>query len=379
MHLPRVVGTSVLTLATGLAAACGADTFAVALDAGTSDAASDANASDGVASTTCRDPRADPQSSCSLAAPSCARSTLSVPAASAPLAVFDIAYDATHVYWVAQTGYNGVSPGVLYRVPKAGGTTEVMAKDLSGPVSIALDSTSIYVVTTGFDNLTNTILRVKKSAPCTGATCTQPQTIFSGEVGRGPRIHALGEQDLYLIAANAHFRHYFDPTVPSWRSTPGGMNGDPPSGIAGPNGIFVGAGARREIDEISQDGLSARKLIDLSAGDAGAFPGPILLVRDCTSLYAVRDSIGDVLSFPRVGGSLTTVVPGPRTGTYAIAVDETFVYLGVANGPGILRTVKKGGGPLVTVMGGNVWAIAVDDTAVYWGDHDTGVIYRLIK
>ena len=103
------------------------------------------------------------------------------------------------------------------------------------------------------------------------------------------------------------------------------------------------------------------------------------MVRDCASLYAARDSVGDVLSFPRAGGSPTTVVPGPRVGTYAIAVDETFVYLGVANGPGILRTVKKGGGPLVTLTAGNVWAIAVDDTSVYWGDHNTGEIYRLIK
>jgi hypothetical protein len=254
-----------------------------------------------------------------------------------------------------------------------------MAKDLPGPVSLALDSTSIYVVNTGFDNLANTIVRVKKSAPCNGTTCTMPQTIFSGQVGRGPRIYALGEEDLYLIAANAHFRHYFDRAVPSWRSTPKRLNGDHPSGTGGPNGIFVGAGVRREVDEISQDGLSTKKLLDVSVGDAGAFPGANFLVRDCTSLYVVRDSINDVLRFPRAGGLPTTVIPGPRTGTYAIAVDETFVYLGVANGPGILRTVKKGGGPLDTVMTGNVWAIAVDDTAVYWGDHDTGVIYRLIK
>jgi uncharacterized protein (DUF2249 family) len=291
--------------------------------------------------------------------------------------VFAITTDATHVYWSSQVAYNSPSLGGVYRVLKSGGQTEVVADNQPGPLSVALDSKWVYWITQGLAGGDKTVLRVPKS--CSGA-CPAPEAVFAGPLGADPTLHAIGEEDLFVGSTSANFRRSFDPLLPGWRSGSAWPGASRATVAASRYGIFVGAGLRNQIDRISQDGTASQLFLKVSEGDGGPAPGAIRMATDCTSLFVLRDSIADIRRVSLADPSIVTpIVPAPLRGVYALAVDETFVYVGVSNGPGLLRTVKKGGGPVDTLVAGSVWAITTDDTAVYWGDHETGVIYRLIK
>jgi hypothetical protein len=57
---------------------------------------------------------------------------------------FEIAVDATSVYWVDA---GGTGPGSLMKVSKNGGTPQMLAGCLPGPVGLAIDETYAYVTT----------------------------------------------------------------------------------------------------------------------------------------------------------------------------------------------------------------------------------------
>ncbi|WP_437807377.1 hypothetical protein [Sorangium sp. So ce1078] len=59
-------------------------------------------------------------------------------------APFDIAVDATHVYWTLEV--DPVSQGVVLRAPIAGGEAEPLATDQRRPQGIAVDATHVYWV-----------------------------------------------------------------------------------------------------------------------------------------------------------------------------------------------------------------------------------------
>lgn len=55
----------------------------------------------------------------------------------------ELAVDATHVYWVDSSG------GTISRIPKDGGTKEVLASGVADPVSIAVDEAFVYFTVRG--------------------------------------------------------------------------------------------------------------------------------------------------------------------------------------------------------------------------------------
>lgn len=85
-------------------------------------------------------------------------------------APFAIAADATHVYWAAAGTIDFAagrieSDGKIERVLKNGTSRQALAEDLSGPLAIAIDATSVFFSETGFadDDPTTGLHRIPKS------------------------------------------------------------------------------------------------------------------------------------------------------------------------------------------------------------------------
>jgi hypothetical protein len=74
-----------------------------------------------------------------------------------------------------------------------------------------------------------------------------------------------------------------------------------------------------------------------------------------------NDTTGSTPKVPKVGGPSVTLAGGG----YAIAVDESYVYL--LDGVSVMNVSNAGGSPVVLAPGQTqANAIAVDDSYVYW-------------
>lgn len=73
-----------------------------------------------------------------MAAPKAGGPTLASPFGGQFAPTFDIALDATHVYWVADEA------NAVWRAQKGGGAPEVLAASADGPLAIAVDDTRVF-------------------------------------------------------------------------------------------------------------------------------------------------------------------------------------------------------------------------------------------
>lgn len=398
---PRAVGIAFVVAAASMAMmeACNGETFVVARDAGASsddgggveagppgeagsldgtvdDAGADVDAS------ACRELASGGTSACA-ASGSCAKAAISGPVGAnvRPPYVFAMTLDATFVYWVAQTNYNSPSSGGVYRVPKQGGATETLARGEDAPISIAVDGSWVYWMNEGTGQ--KTIRRLPKGAACAPTTCPTPEVVLapSTDLDNDPVLSTLGEQDLFLTSWSGGYRYFRDPSSTSWISGARWQTGQRSSVTVGPRGIFTSAGQIDHIDTIKRDGSGAATLATFMVTAGESFPGATQLTSDCTHVYAYRDSAQEIVRASiDTGGGTASVVQPKLPGVYALAVDEKFIYIGVANGAGLFRAVKSVSNPTpITLAKGNVWAIATDDTNVFWADHVTGTVYSLTK
>lgn len=202
-----------------------------------------------------------------------------------------LALDETHVYW-AEIVLEGDVESQIRRVPRAGGTTEVLHAQLSGILSLATDDTGIYFTDTG---------EVMRLAPSTWeASSVHPE-------GNGMLVQRDGE--LYWWSHDA----------------------DADEG---------------RIYSMPLDGASTATLVGVGAGR----PTGALGIDDTHLYWGVRET-GEVLSLPRDGSSAEATVVATGQCPHGVAVDDTHVYwhhddsCHLTEGVAIRRAPRSGAAP----------------------------------
>jgi hypothetical protein len=245
--------------------------------------------------------------------------------ASSPNVVFDIAVDATSVYWTSDAFSPGPGTGTIMKVSRDGGTPVTLASGQSLPFEIAVDTTSVYWTT----NNDGTVMKV----PLAGGT---PVTLASGQ--NVPNAIAVDATSVYWAS-------FVDGTV---MKVP----------------------------------LAGGTPVTLASGQAAPFE----ITVDATSVYwtnqghgLLSGSAGSVMEVPLSGGTPISLASGQPSG---IAVDATSLYW--ANGDGTVKKAPLHGGATVTLASGQnqPMFIAVDATSVYWtnqgdGTPGTGAVMKL--
>jgi hypothetical protein len=215
-----------------------------------------------------------------------------------------IAADDDYVYWLAahRPGI-GLAPradGVLWFMPRAGGTPMTLASGLADPQNLVLLERNVYFTTWGPTELNGSrtrggaLLRVSKE-------------------GRDPGVIANDQDELTGL-------------------------------VADDTGLYCIAGGQRILGLVKAGGQPKVLVANLTAARD--------LVRDDARLYFVSDS--SIWSVPKDGGSPPTLVTG-STGLIrsewveSLAADrETLYWLGRSN-VRVLRKQAKSGGPIEEV------------------------------
>ena len=108
---------------------------------------------------------------------------------------------------------------------------------------------------------------------------------------------------------------------------------------------------------------------------------PTALVLDATSVYWVTGQGGTVMSCAKVGcGDAPMTIATGQSAPEGIAVDDASVYWTESNAGRVDACPKTGcvGSPTQLVSGEKApWAIVVDETSLYWNDRFAGTIMRL--
>jgi hypothetical protein len=309
----------------------------------------------------------------------CAR-VLATGQAASPNVVEDIVIDDDSVYWIPATG--GASGGRVVSVPKAGGTITTLASGVALPEGLAQDSSYVYFVSHNVG-----VERVAK----TGGPSTQ--LLQDGVSGVDPDDFPefwllVASPDLYYVGGQGTGVYEMpigggDPTP---LTTSAGLLGAPGTGYyavaVDDAGVYY--------DTVSQIVIVDRAanlqigVVPGSSPTAGDRFGPTLAIDDASIYF-----ISNVLSDAGIASSLMKVAKGADGGAPAlitsdsvgfddgpIVVDDTSVYwshtTGASGLDGVVLSVPKGGGSVVTVATGCAaqCPFAVDATTIYWPTSD---------
>ncbi len=287
--------------------------------------------------------------------------------------VFGVAVDATHVYWIEQSGdraYDGV------------GTTSIVKRK-----SLSSGSTEESLVTTGivFNRLALTsqhvwlgsgdpgfVTRFDKS--CAGSACT---LVPLGVLETASRMVPF--KDGLAVATGGPIRTYNAQGSPSFVNVELGTRGLAWLGesrlayvversTTGPSDIkFIGGG----------DPLPLLPLHPSPANSAFEPRGASHVAASCDgNLWAVqrfrkerRGGEDFVFAVVRAGASMSPVGT-PIESALFMASDATHAYIGQPNGKGLVRANPDGTtNPVVPQV--SAWSLSVTDDYVYFDDHGT--------
>jgi hypothetical protein len=274
---------------------------------------------------------------------------------------WQVAADATHVYWIQRPlESTDTEPWHLRRVPRSGGDVEEL---VATPVlwDFVLDDNDV-IFSAGLPP-NNGIFRVAKSggAPVEISPAYAIELYLSGD-----ELFGANNDGVVSVAKTGG-----QPvTVARWegRSL---LEFDDSS-------IYAGVGW--DIAKISKLGGAWTTLASFDF-----LPDPNAL--DADSIYVFDDTYGQVWSVPKCGGDavLLTTFSGfrPRTAV----VDDGYVYAAgwsdtaaVDGGPSsysiIYRIPKQGGEPVAVVTGAqDAWELAVDASGIYWTTDNAGEVW----
>ncbi|MBV8757520.1 MAG: hypothetical protein JO257_09605 [Deltaproteobacteria bacterium] len=288
--------------------------------------------------------------------------------ATGPKQVMDIAIDATDVYWVAYRPETATSE--VRRVPKAGGSSELVASVAGTVYQLALDDAYVYLPVYVQSAEGGPFLRVPKS---------------------GGALEVIDDHLRYLaFAAVANGVPYTAPLVdePSidyelWRY-PGspGAHEVVATHLDGPEAMAVNRGSIY----VTTAGDSHLQTTPMSGG-ASVQPFSTLMalhvVSDGDLVYFMAGAIGDCTN-----AQIKAWRPGEAT-TLSLgyvghcAADAAVSTRGVAvaddRAHSILQFPLDGSGPETLAHGSapRVVAAEPDGSSIYWGDDDTGDINRI--
>lgn len=278
---------------------------------------------------------------------------------------WEIALDATHVYW-------SNTHGEISKVPKAGGATVVLTSDLSNPGALAVHANRVYSASYGssvkvipktggaLSNLTPKAAGGLAVAVDDGGVFWSQGISWPGDhyIARtdldGAPTTVIGSIDHEPTAASLDATHVywsdFDLTVPAL----GGIRRAPRGGGATET-LVTG-------DSLNGAALDGERVYYLYSGSSGASWAD-------GALHAVSKT-----------GGAPVLLASPLDGAARVAVDGTHVYWSEAYGQ-VIRRVKKTGGPTETLAtsDGNPQGIAVDEVAVYWVDPGNQSVMKLAK
>jgi hypothetical protein len=272
-----------------------------------------------------------------------------------------LAIDATHLYYIGYTN------GDVRRIPKAGGTSQLLASSASA-VRIAVDDT--YAYWTDFQG--KQLLRVLK----TGGT----MQVLATNLGTAQAVE--------LTAARVYVTDYTSQGRVGWVPKAGGAptwlvpNTPTPLDLAltSTHVYFTDTSNPSIVRRVPLDGGTVEDFYptDISLG----------IVTDGTDLYLASSKNGKAAaSILRItqAGTATVLVAGLETPA-GLSVDQKYVYftdLGLGNGKGLVGRIaidgSDNGVAKQLYYGGTPRGIVNDATAVYWADETSDAIRMIAK
>jgi hypothetical protein len=246
---------------------------------------------------------------------------------------FDIAVDATYVYWGSSAG--------IQRIAKSGGSPTVLSSGVAN--GIAIDSARAYWADTGASSI--------RSVPLGGGTAT---TLVSGLTYP------------WRVATNGVNVFFTDNSAASVSRVPamGGAATALATGLGGAAGIAVDASyvyfTTNTSGTVARVPIGGGAVTTLASGEST----PIRVAIDATQVYfTTYTSAGAVKKVPIAGGNVVTLAQA--TSPIAVLVDTGWVYWTDAT------TVKKmpvaGGNEVILASGqGSPNCLAADSSRIYW-------------
>jgi cysteine-rich repeat protein len=268
------------------------------------------------------------------------------------------AVGSAYVYW---TNY---SEGTVKRVPKAGGSVELLASGLVGPWAIAVDSTQIFWTDVGADPI---------GVPDTGTVTRMPLA------GGTANTFKTGESNPVSVAVTSSYVYWSNDRAASSsveRATLTGTGGTVlVSGMNGASRIALDSThiywTSLFFDEVLKVVLAGGTLGDIDAVATGQ-NGPADIAVDSTHVYWTNYDSGEVRRAPIGGGSSATLASS-QSSPAGIAVDAANIYW-TSNGGGNVLQMPLSGGTVLTVASSqnSPTFIAEDSTHIYWLNNGTG-------
>ncbi len=184
----------------------------------------------------------------------------------------------------------------------------------------------------------------------------------------GNRLFVLINEKVDVLTGSAY----------SWTSVALHDSGEYCSIAPGHDGVFTSTVRKQGIMELSLDGTMAQQFAPFQGGNDALEPGPTSMAASCSTLYAL--SIDHALwGIDLKTKAQTALVTGLEGDLWGVAVDEKFVYVNRANAGGVTRISRSTLAVDKFGDGSNVFTMAVDAQYVYFDDHSTGAIKRIIK
>jgi hypothetical protein len=250
----------------------------------------------------------------------------------------------------------GTNRGGVAMAAKDGSGASCIACDIGMPRELATDSSSVYWVDTGINEL--------RKAPLGGGTVT---TLWSGQVGSP-------------VAVDPGHVYWFDASLDTVMQAD--LDGRNPTAVArGQTG--VGSIAADSGFLFWTTGGNIMEM-NLSGGSPTAIATgqntPKSIAADSTHVYWITGAwtgSETVQRMPRGGGTIDILA---SAGAYAIALDSTHVYA-ADNHDGEIWRVPKAGGTVEMLATGqpNPFDIAVDNVAAYWSSETNAEVAKVAK
>jgi hypothetical protein len=284
-----------------------------------------------------------------------------------------IAIDARHVYWLSFpagiAGYNGNGPAVLRRLDRVTKEVVEIARDQRDATKLLANGPYLYWTATGDE--TTEVRMMRKDAPaCDAGGCGGSIRPFKlGAITPIERLTMPAPDVLFVMYGNGSLVRVglVAGTISLAASTT-----DHPGLVAIAGEVFASGSMQTAVLRIPAAGSPVRTLGSLVPRDSGTgYVGASYLATDCKDVYALAaERSMDRIAVGADGGTFQAFVTLPAIDVYALTSDARFLYVGAANGGGLVAIdlTTNAPGP-VKLANGSVWGLDVADDAIVFGQH----------